>query len=84
MTVVPEQVIDQQSASALATELRRSFSGDILTAGDPEYDEARTIWNAMVDKKPAVIARCATTEDVAASVKLARRQGLEASIRCGG
>jgi FAD/FMN-containing dehydrogenase len=84
VTVVPGQVIDQQSASALATGLRRSFSGDVLTAGDPEYDEARTIWNAMVDKKPAVIARCATTEDVAASVKLARRQGLEASIRCGG
>ena len=79
-----ESVIDQRSASALAKELGRSFSGEVLTAGQPAYDDARTIWNAMVDKKPAVIARCATTEDVVASVKLARQHGLQVSVRCGG
>ena len=63
-----EAVLDQRSASALAKELTRSFSGDVLTAGEPGYDEARTIWNAMVDKRPAFIARCATSRDVTASV----------------
>jgi FAD/FMN-containing dehydrogenase len=81
---VAESVIDQRSASALAKELGRSFSGEVLTAGHPAYADARTIWNAMVDKKPAVIARCATTEDVVASVKLARQHGLQVSVRCGG
>jgi hypothetical protein len=66
VTAVSETVLDQRSASALAKELGRSFTGDVVTAGEPGYDEARTIWNAMVDKKPVVIARCATTEDVVA------------------
>jgi FAD/FMN-containing dehydrogenase len=77
-------VLDQRSASALAKELARSFSGDVLTAGEAGYEEARTIWNAMVDKKPALIARCATSRDVAASVNLARRHELQVSVRCGG
>jgi FAD/FMN-containing dehydrogenase len=77
-------VLDQRSASALAKELARSFSGDVLTAGEAGYEEARTIWNAMVDKKPALIARCATSSDVAASVNIARRHELQVSVRCGG
>jgi FAD/FMN-containing dehydrogenase len=81
---VSETVLDQRSAAALAKELSRSFTGDVVTAGQPGYDEARTIWNAMVDKKPVVIARCATTADVVASVKLARSHGLQVSVRCGG
>jgi len=81
---VAETILDKSSASALAKELSRSFAGDILVAGQPGYDEARTIWNAMVDKKPTVIARCATTGDVVASVNLARRHGLQVSVRCGG
>jgi len=81
---VSEAVLDKRSASALATELGRSFAGDVLITGQPGYDDARTIWNAMVDKKPAVFARCATTEDVVRSVRLARRHGLQVSVRCGG
>jgi FAD/FMN-containing dehydrogenase len=79
-----EAVLDQRSASALAKELMRSFSGDVLTAGETGYDEARTIWNAMVDKRPALIARCATSRDIAAAVNLARRHDLQVSVRCGG
>ncbi|TME22443.1 MAG: FAD-dependent oxidoreductase, partial [Chloroflexi bacterium] len=79
-----EMVLDQKSASALARELGKSFSGEVLVAGGPGYHDARTIWNAMVDKKPLVIARCATTEDVVASVNLARQHGLQVSVRCGG
>ena len=79
-----EATLDQRSASALAKELGRSLTGDVLTADDAGYDEARTIWNAMVDKKPALIARCASTADVVASVNVARRHGLQVSVRCGG
>src|SRR5438477_5419397 len=81
---MPETVIDQAAAAALVRELQKSLSGDVLALGQPGYDEARTIWNAMVDKRPAVVARCATTEDVVASVNLARSNGLEVSVRCGG
>jgi len=81
---VAETVIDERSASAIAKELGRSFAGEVLIAGQPGYDEARTIWNAMVAKRPAVVARCATTEDVVASVNLARSHGLQVSVRCGG
>jgi len=71
-------------SDALARELKRSFSGGVLTAADHGYDEARTIWNAMVDRRPAIIARCANTDDVAASVKLAQKHDLQVSVRCGG
>ncbi len=84
MTVLAETVLDQRSASALAKELGSSFSGEVLVSGQPGYEKARTIWNAMVDKKPAVVARCATTEDVVASINLARNHGLQVSVRCGG
>ena len=77
-------VIDKASATALADELRRSFSGELILQGDPAYDGARTIWNAMVDKRPGLIARCATTDDVAAAVRLARRHNLLVSVRGGG
>jgi len=71
-------------SDALARELKRSFSGEVLTAADHGYDEARTIWNAMVDRRPAIIARCANTDDVSASVKLAQKHDLQVSVRCGG
>ena len=71
-------------SEALAREFKRSFSGEVLTAADPAYDEARTIWNAMVDRRPALIARCATTDDVVASVNVARQHDLQVSVRCGG
>jgi FAD/FMN-containing dehydrogenase len=77
-------VIDNAAAATLARELKKAFSGDVLAPGQAGYDEARTIWNAMVDKKPAVIACCASTEDVVAAVRFARRRGLPVSVRCGG
>jgi FAD/FMN-containing dehydrogenase len=56
----------------------------ILRPGEPGYDEARRVWNAMVDRRPALIARCHGTADVATAVALARRDGLEIGVRCGG
>ncbi|ONI67927.1 FAD-linked oxidase [Kribbella sp. ALI-6-A] len=56
----------------------------LLQAGDSGYDEARTVWNAMVDRRPAVIARCGSTAEVAAAVRHARSRSLEIGVRCGG
>jgi hypothetical protein len=64
--------------------LRRGFRGQILLPDDNAYDEARRVWNAMVDRRPAVIARCASPSDVAAAVRFGRSQGLEIGVRGGG
>jgi FAD/FMN-containing dehydrogenase len=80
----PGNVIDEASAAALAAELRASFSGQVIEPGQPGYEAARAIWNAMIDRRPGLIARCATVDDVVAAVRLARRHGLLASVRGGG
>jgi FAD/FMN-containing dehydrogenase len=64
--------------------LREAFSGQLLTAGDPGYDEARRIHNGLIDKHPAAIARCLHTADVVDAVNFAREKGLEISVRGGG
>lgn len=57
---------------------------DLRRPGDVGFDEARTVWNAMVDHRPALVVRCRTTDDVIAAMALARREGLEVGVRCGG
>ncbi|HEY7488343.1 MAG TPA: FAD-binding oxidoreductase [Streptosporangiaceae bacterium] len=64
--------------------LQRDFTGQIVVPGDDGYDELRGVWNAMVDRRPAVIARCADQDDVAAAVRFGRAQGLEIGVMCGG
>src|SRR3954471_21624080 len=60
------------------------FTGTILRPGDAGYDDARTVFNAMVDRRPAVIARCTSTADVSAAVRFARANDLEISVYGGG
>lgn len=60
------------------------FNGDIFVAGGPGFDEARAVWNAMIDRQPAVIARCQNVDDVIAAVKLAGSKGLPIAVRGGG
>ena len=55
-----------------------------LRPGDAGYDDARQVWNAMVDRRPALIARCRDARDVAVALERARREGLEIGVRCGG
>ncbi len=66
-----------------AEALRASMSGPVILPGDADYDEARTVWNAEVDRRPATVARCAGTEDVVAAVGFARDTGLVMSVRGG-
>jgi FAD/FMN-containing dehydrogenase len=64
--------------------LRDRFSGELLVPGQTGYDEARRIFNGMIDRRPAVIARCADVADVVAAVAVAREHGLVVAVRCGG
>ncbi len=62
---------------------RPRFSGRVITAGDGDYDQARSVWNGVIDAHPAVIARCAGPGDVATAVGFAQDAGLEVSVRGG-
>ncbi|MFT6301249.1 MAG: hypothetical protein ACI9XK_000392 [Granulosicoccus sp.] len=61
-----------------------NFGGDIFMPGDPNFDEVRAVWNAMINRRPAVIFRCRDTIDVIASVRLAGAQNMPIAIRGGG
>lgn len=65
-------------------ELEQVLAGDVLLPGDDRWEEARTLFNSMIDKRPAAIAQVATTEDVAACVRWARDTGTELAVRAGG
>lgn len=65
-------------------ELRTSLRGAILQPGDEGYEEARRIWNGMIDRRPAVIARCTGAADVMAAVRFARERKLPIAVRGGG
>jgi FAD/FMN-containing dehydrogenase len=71
------------STESLA-DLRRSLTGAVIGPDDVEYDAARVCFNALVDRRPAVIARCAGPEDVAAALDFARSNALEVAVRGGG
>ena len=64
--------------------LARTFHGQILLPQDADYDSARRIWNGMIDRRPAAIARCADQEDVGKAIRFARRLGLTAAVKGGG
>ncbi|MFD5931454.1 MULTISPECIES: FAD-binding oxidoreductase [unclassified Streptomyces] len=71
-------------AGAALTALREDLSGAVLAPDDPGYDEARTVFNAMVDRRPAVIAQCESESDVVTAVRFARRLDLPIAVRGGG
>lgn len=67
-----------------AEALRAGLSGDVILPGDPGYDDARKVFNSMIDRRPAVIARCASTDDVVAAVRFGAENDLPIAVRSGG
>jgi FAD/FMN-containing dehydrogenase len=72
--------LDAQAVAAFAAQVR----GPVLTENDPEYDEARSIWNALIDRRPALIVQCSGAADVVDAVNFSRENGLVLSIKAGG
>jgi len=64
--------------------LRHRFAGELILPDNPGYDAARTLFNAMIDRRPGVIAHCASVDDVAAAVRFGREHSLEIAVRGGG
>lgn len=69
---------------AIIREFKSSLRGELLRPGEAGYDEARQIWNGMIDKRPALIARCAGVADVIDAVNFARDNDLLLAVRSGG
>ena len=69
---------------AAIKELGEAMTGPVMLSGHPDYDGARSIWNGMHDKRPALIARCMNNADVANAVTFARERGLLVAVRGGG
>jgi FAD/FMN-containing dehydrogenase len=68
----------------LAAELAERLVGEVIAPDHPGYEAARRVWNGMIDKRPAAIARCAGAGDVAAAVRFAAERGLPLAVRGGG
>ncbi len=64
--------------------LRDGFRGRLVLPSDEEYDRARAVWNAIADRHPAIVARCAAVTDVVAALGFAREHGLPIAVRGGG
>ena len=67
-----------------AAELQAEVRGRLIRPGDPDYDEARRLWNGMIDKRPALVVRCADARDVVAAVNFARKNRMPLAVRGGG
>ena len=72
-----------QTTSGGVDELRAAMAGPVFTPGDPDYDQARLLFNADADRHPEVVARCSRTADVVAALRYAQAEGLEIAVRCG-
>src|SRR6266498_1459603 len=70
--------------SKVKEELRGTIKGSVLVPDNPGYEEARQVWNAMIDRRPAVIVQCVQADEVPPVIRFARKNGLELSIRGAG
>jgi FAD/FMN-containing dehydrogenase len=71
-------------APAQIEAFRAQLRGEVLDPSSPAYDATRVVWNGMIDRRPALIARCRNAGDVAASINFARDHGLAIAVRSGG
>lgn len=72
--------IDAQALTAFGED----FDGELVLPGSADYETARLVWNAMIDRRPAVVARCDSVEDVSRSIRFAREEDLAIAVRGGG
>jgi len=83
-TMTPASRTPTTTHARAASRLRGRLGGQLLLPGQAGYDAARTVWNAMVDRRPRMIIRCASVPDVVTAVRAARDLDLEIGVRCGG
>ena len=86
-TAIPAISLDGAEIELEAAAVREpgeSLSGPVMLSGHPQYDSARTIWNGMHDKRPALVARCLHSDDVSQAVSFARDHNLLVAVRGGG
>ena len=76
--------IHPTSRTHLAAALAERLTGDVIAPGHAAYEAARGVWNGMIDKRPAVIARCADAADVASAIRFAAEHDLQLAVRGGG
>jgi FAD/FMN-containing dehydrogenase len=77
-------MVDDNEAEMVVKELQDSLKGEVVTRDHPRYDEARSVWNGAIDRRPAVIAYCADTADVIEAIRVARHHPIEVAVRSGG
>src|SRR4051812_8219171 len=73
-----------QTATKTTNGIDRRLDGQLLLPGDAGYDDSRTVWNGMIDRRPRMIVRAASVNDVVTAVRTARDLDLEIGVRCGG
>ncbi|WP_329212570.1 FAD-binding oxidoreductase [Streptomyces sp. NBC_00683] len=78
--MTPRSTLPDAALSGLRTDL----TGAVHVPGDPGYDEARAVFNSMIDRRPSVVAQCDSEADVARALRFAREHGLEVAVRGGG
>src|SRR5260221_5586578 len=84
LRVITTEGTDAILEEAAVQNFADSLRGPLLRPGGGSYDEARKVWNGMIDRRPALIARCAGVADVIAAVGFARTHGILVSVRGGG
>ena len=77
-------VVMSQLSQTTIEEFKAEFSGSVILPDDAQYEEVRQIWNAMIDRRPSMIARCTSPDDVVKSLNFVRRHDLPFSVRGGG
>ncbi len=81
---MPPAMSGKRLSNTAITHLAKHFEGAVIQPGDADFDQARRVWNGMIDKTPALIVRCASVDDVKAAVEFARAHELLVAVRGGG
>src|SRR5438067_11295590 len=84
MSIQPEEARSLSLDEATIQDFQAGLRGQVVLPEDADYDDARNVWNGMIDRKPALIARCAGADDVSKAIRFARDQHLLLAVRGGG